>query len=572
MNNNNLNNVIGEVKKSFDNYFELVGGKNFKQFYYDWHVDNMLAPFAGMVEYFAHNHGEKARNMFHSFAKETALWLENYDVDNPKRSLINTKKFSATKDGKLSNLVAGVRTFGFECRQFVYSFATREDHHAEFGYWPVKANMPYSSKHGMMLAKDILLYLDEHFEEIVNSDNVYRSAQRAADTFFRQDVAKTYAYNDTYTYESRKEAIKELHNLRNRLSLAYKQTDEFSSELANMFQVEEKEVAPLPNKYWPCGFELEFYVPEQYADYHDLAEYLKQKNNWKKLYFSNKDASVYSDRESAGVIMRDESLAPYDGLFPVEFASRVMYSKDDEKYCLKLLDAFEEGHVNKHCSLHQHLSADGLDLDAYKRLVKRMMQHEDEIVGAFAAPERRDNNLLYATYVSRNLSSQGKRDYPFLAIMVDLCDNREELKEMVSFGNKYKTLNVMPDHTIEMRAMNANFNKKFFQAYLQFNREFVASAAENNPHHMNYFLLNKYTWYNNQDTDTKTVMHKLNYGYDFVPHDSYRPMKRQVSTELVQQEQDYARVVAHALEHTKKLRYYNPCFNKRVREARGNGR
>ena len=570
--NNNINDVVTKTRESFGEYFDMVGGKNFKQFYYDWHIDNMLAPFAGMVEYFAKNHGENAAQKFHDFVVETTEWLDSYDVDKPQRSLINTKRYSNTNDGKLSNYLDGVRTFGFEVRQFIYSFGTREDHHAEFGYWPVKANMPYSSKHGMMIAKDILLNLDKNFNDIKGSADVYRAGQKAADTYLRQSVAKQYTYNDKYNFETRKKAIKQLHDLRNVLSLTYRQSKNLSPEMSELFQVEQKEAPMSKTSYWPNGFELEFYVPEQFSDYHVLAEYLKEKNGWKKLYFSNKDASVYQDRESAGVIMRDESLAPYDGLFPVEFASSVMRDKNDEENCLKILSAFDKGHVNKHCSLHQHLCSDELDMPAYKRLVKRVMQHEDEIVGTFAAPERRDNNLLYATYVSRNLSSQGKRDYPFLAIMVDLCDDMNELREMVSFGNKYKTLNVMPDHTVEMRAMNANFNKKFVQAYLQFNRELVASAVENNPHHLNYTLLNKYTWYRNESTDTKTVMHKLNYGYDFVPHDSYRPMKRQVSTELVQQEQDYARVVAHALEFTKKLRYYNPCFNKRVREQLSHGR
>lgn len=145
--------------------------------------------------------------------------------------------------------------------------------------------------------------------------------------------------------------------------------------------------------------------------------------------------------------MRDESLALYRKLASVEFASRIMRN------------------------------------------------NEDEVVGAFAAPERRNNNLLYATYISRNLSSNGKRDYQFLAVMVDLCENKKGLEEMSAFGNKYKTLNVLPKHTVEMRAMNANFNKKFVKAYLQFNREFVAAAVADNPKHVNRVLLNKYTWH-----------------------------------------------------------------------------
>ncbi len=571
--NNNLDNMVTEVNNAFADYFALVGGKKFKQFYYDWHVDNMIAPFAGMVEYFIDNYGEKAQEEFHEFATDVQEWLKDYDVDKPEISQIDAKKYSKTKDGKLRSLLDGVQTFGFEFRQFVYSFGTKEDHNNEFGYWPVKANMPYSSKHGLMVAKDLMAVLDENFADITARGNVYRQAQKMTDTWLRANIAKEYVYNDDYTFEARKQHIKQLHDLRNRLSLVYrKQGNNLTSQQADLFQLEQKDAPRTKNTYWPNGFELEFYVPEELGDYHVLADYLKEKNGWQKFYFTNKDPSVYGDKESAGVIMRDESLVPYVGLFPVEFASRVMYDKQDEQMCLKIFDAFEQGHVNKHCSLHQHLCSDSLDMDAYKRLVKRMMQHEEEIVGAFAAPERRDNNLLYATYISRNLSSQGDRDYPFLALMVELCDDKTELREMVSFGNKYKTLNVMPQHTVEMRAMNANFNKKFVEAYLQFNREFVAAAVENNPHHVNHELLNKYTWYNNVNSDDKTVMHPLNYKYDVVPHDSYRPMKRPVATDVIKQEQDYLRMVDHALEATKKLRHYNPVRDKMVRTMMNKGR
>jgi len=566
--NNKLDNKVTEVKEAFAEYFEMVNGKKFKQFYYDWHVDNMIAPFASMVEYFAENYEADAGEKFHEFAQTVAEWLENFDVDKPELSQIGVKRYSKTNDGKLRKMLDGVQTFGFEFRQFMYSFGTRENHNAEFGNWPVKANMPYACKHGLLVAKSVVEYIDKNFTKFNDSDNVYRAAQRGIDDYLRESVAKQYAYRDGYTFETRKAAIKKLHDLRNQLSLVYRQTSSYTSKQDDLFQVEYVNHQEIKNKYWPNGFELEFYVPEELGNYHVLADYLKRKNGWNKFYFTNKDPSVYADKEAAGVIMRDESLVPYTGLFPVEFASRVMYNKDDEEMCLKIFDAFESGHVNKHCSLHQHLAADGLDMNAYKRLVKRMMQHEDEIVGNFTAPERQGNNLLYATYISRNLSSQSKRDYPFLAVMVDLCDNKTELQEMVSFGNKYKTLNVMPEHTIEMRAMNANFNKKFVKAYLQFNREFVAAAAENCPQHMNRILLNKYTWSRNEFSDKKTVMHPLNYGYDHVPHDSYRPMKRQIGAEVIGQEQDYARMVAHALDCTGKLPYYNPVMMKRFREAR----
>jgi len=569
--NNNLDKKVAEVREAFGEYFTLVGGKKFKQFYYDWHVDNMIAPFAGMAEYFCQNYGDDAKEKFHEFAQDVKQWLNDYDVDKPEISQVDAKKYSRSNDGKLRELLDGVRTFGFEFRQFVYSFGTKEDHNNEFGYWPVKANMPYACKHGLMVAKDVVEFMDKNFAELSGSENVYRSAQKCVDSYLRENICKQYVYHNGYSFDDRKTAIKKLHDLRNQLSLVYRQTDMFTAQQNDLFQREFVNGTRVKNRYWPDGFELEFYVPEKLGDYHVLADYLTQTIGWNKFYFTNKDPSVYADRESAGVIMRDESLVPYEGLAPVEFASKIMYSKEDEQHCLKIFDAFDQGHVNKHCSLHQHLCSDNLNMDAYKRLVKRMMQHEDEIVGAFAAPERRDNNLLYATYISRNLSSQGKRDYPFLALMVDMCDTKTELQEMVSFGNKYKTLNVMPEHTIEMRAMNANFNKNFVAAYLQFNREFVAAAAENNPRHVNRELLNKYTWYNNELSDDKTVMHPLNYGYDEVPHDSYRPMKRPVAPTVIKQEQDYNRMVAHALQATGKLPYYNPAALKMMREVRHAG-
>ncbi len=564
----NIENTIQETKNAFADYFDMVGKKNFKQFYYDWHVDNMLAPFANMVYYFDVNYGDQAKDKFHAFVEDVTLCVSHFDVDKPQISPLTTQKHSNTTDGKLTEMINGMRTFGFEFRQFIYSFASKQDHMDEFGYWPIKTNMPYACKHGLMVANDILRYLDANFEKIRSEDNVYNRALYAADTYLRKNIVKEYQYKPGYTFADRKEHIRRLHSLRNQLSKEFEAMPKTNAKLNDMFQVENNLARPVQShSYWPSGFELEFYVPEEYGDYGVLIDYLKQKNGWEKLYSTNKDASVYHDPKSAGVIMRDESLAPYNSLAPVEFASRIMRSKEDEDYCLKILDSFDQGHVNKHCSLHQHLSTQDFTMETYRRLVKRMMQHEDEIVGAFAAPERGNNNLLYATYISRNLSENNKRDYPFLSIMVDLCETKQELEEMSAFGNKYKTLNVLPSHTVEMRAMNANFNKRFVEAYLQFNREFVAAAVENNPHHVNRFLLNKYTWHNNQSTDTKTVMHDLAYGYDFVPHDSYRPMKKTVSSKTVQDEQVYARMVMQALTTTGKLGYLNPSHQKRLKET-----
>ena len=340
--------------------------------------------------------------------------------------------------------------------------------------------------------------------------------------------------------------------------------NEFQS-CKDLFQIEEvkaiKSVA-----YRANGFELEFYVPEEYGDYNNLITYLKEKHNWKKVYTSNSNPEVYNDEEAVGVIMRDESLAAMSGLAPVEYASRIMNSKKDEEECLKIMDSFDKGYANVHCSLHQHISTEGFDLDTYKRLVKRMMQHEDNIVCNFAAPERQKNKLLYATYISRNLSSNGKRDYPFLCVMVDMCQNLDELRDMVGYGRKYKTLNIMPSKTVEFRYMNANFNQKFVKAFLQFNREFVNSAVNNDTTHINRPLLNKYSWMQHSLEDNKTVLRDLSYYYQ-KEYDQFRP-ENKVKPHVIYEENAYARHIADAMSHTQKFGYYNSWYLRKMRNAR----
>ena len=332
-----------------------------------------------------------------------------------------------------------------------------------------------------------------------------------------------------------------------------------------MFQIETKTGCQFGD-YRPNGFELEFYVPEEFKDYKTLISYLKEKHGWKKVYTTNKDPEVYKDETSAGVIERDESLAAMSGLAPVEYASRIMKSKEDEQECLKIMDSFDKGYASVHCSLHQHISAEGFDLDTYKRLVKRMMQHEHEIVKDFAAPERQDNKLLYATYISRNLSSNGKRDYPFLCVMVDMCENLDELRDMVGYGRKYKTLNIMPSKTVEFRYMNANFDSRFVEAFLQFNRDFVNSAVNNEGTHINRPLKNKFNWMQNKSTDNKTVLRKLSYYYQ-KEYDQFRP-ENKVDPHTIYEENVMARHIADAMSHTQKFGYYNSWFNKKVRDAR----
>ncbi len=560
---NTINQTVEKTKQAFTDYFALVGGVKFKQFYYDWHVDNMLAPFAGLLTHFHKTYGGQGEEKFAEFVDEVMQNVSDYNNDKPQLSLLKTSKYAVEHTGRLTSLLNGMEAFGFDFRQFVYSFAAPEDNEKLFGDWFVKPNMPYSNHHGLMVGCDILQFLKSRYKEITEGGNVYQKALYAADVFLRRQVAKEYQYEGAYSFAVRQKAMRNMRRLRFQLSRDVQNLPN-DDVWKDMFQVQESGV-PKQKGYRPCGFELEFYVPEEYGDYGKLIAYLKEKNGWHKLYSSNKDSSVYMDENSAGVIMRDESLTRYSGLAAVEYASSVMRGKADEDNCLKILDAFNEGHVNVHCSLHQHISAEGFDLETYKRLVKRMMQHESEIVTAFAAPERRDNKLLYATYISRNLSADGERDYPFLCVMADICEDKRQLVEMSAFGHKYKTLNILPDKTVEIRFMNANFNKRFVAAFLQFNREFVQSAMENTPQHVNRPLLNKFNWHNNCETDEKTVQHSLPYYYQ-VAYDTYSPMRRGVSKEVVEGEQTYARLVMHALNETGKLRYVNPGFNKKMRE------
>ncbi len=567
MTNSTIEQTIEETKDAFSNYFAMIDGVNFKQFYYDWHVDNMLAPFAELVEHFHRTYGTAGAERFAEFVDEITENVKDYNNDKPQLSLLKTSKYE--NDERLSSLVNGVEAFGFYFRQFVYNFADTEDHNREFGYWPIKLNMPYSCHYGLMIGRDILQFLKKNYSEITSSEDVYREVLQFADNYLRDNVTKTYQYGGKYNFSSRQSAMAHMRRLRDTLSVEAQNLPD-NEALKDLFQVEEKGL-PSVSGYRPCGFELEFYVPEEFGDYGRLIGYLKEKNGWSTLYSSNKDSSVYMDRNSAGVIMRDESLTRYNGLAAVEYASSVMHNRSEEANCLKIFDAFDEGHVNVHCSLHQHVSNEGFDLDTYKRLVKRMMRLEPEIISAFAAPERRDNNLLFATYMSLNLSQDGPKDYPFLCVMVDLCRDKKELQDMATFGNRYKTLNLMPSQTVEIRFMNATFNKRFVEAFLQFNREFVESAVANTPQHINRPLLNKFNWINNCRTDNKTVQHRLAYCNE-ARYDVFAPLNRGVSKDAIEGAQTFARLVMHALTVTKKLPCRNPSFNKKMREIVEHGR
>lgn len=555
--------TVSETKDTFNQYFDTIKSKKFKQFYFDWHIDAMCQPFADLTGYFCENFNNPAEE-FNKFSETFTKNVETYNGDNAVNSSLKCKNFSVTNDGKLSKIIDELESFGFQYRQFIYSFAEKEDHDKEFGNWPIKTNMPYSHQHGLQTVSNIINFINKNFESIQNSSNSEDKTMFLADAYIRNNVARAYKYNADYTYSKRKDFIKKICEQRQKLSTEYNletENNNVKNDFVNMFQFENKKPTKF-GEYRANGFELEFYVPEKMGNYDVLIDYLKRKNNWKNIYTSNKDSKVYEDKNSAGVIMRDESLARYNNLTAVEYASKIMTTKEDEENCLKLFDAFDKGYVNVHCSLHQHVSSENMDLNAYKRLVKRMIQHEKYIVDNFAAPERRDGRLLYATYISHNLSADSQRDYPLLCVMTDLCDNKNELIDMVSFGHKYKTLNIVPKNTVEFRFMNAHFNKKFVSAFLQFNRDMVNSAVNNDGTHVNRMIANKYNWYRNQSTDNKTIVKPLSYNYTH-NYDEYRPQKT-VSKQTIDGEQKYAHLVVQALNQTKKLAYINPVLFKRV--------
>jgi len=551
---------VNNVKSAFNEYFSTTGHKNFKQFYYDWHINAMIEPFAELTTYFTRKYPENTAEHFDMFVKDYAQSVENYNLDCER--FCSVKQGIVDKDKELSKIIDKIETFSFELRQFAYSFASTEDYKKEFGAWVYKPNYPYAHLHGLSVSVDILNMLSRNFYALENK-NTAEDTRYLTDNYLRTVIAPEYRYNNQYTYAVRQDMINEMVTMRNQMAEEY-QAGKYQNE-TDMFQVETGKKAHF-GTYRPNGFELEFYVPEEFGDYAKLIDYLKEKHGWKRVYTTSKNPEVYKDGEAAGVIERDESLAAMSGLAPVEYASRIMKSQKDEQECLKIMDSFDKGYANVHCSLHQHVSATGFDLPIYKRLVKRMMQHEAYIVENFAAPERRDNKLLYATYISRNLSSDGARDYPFLCVMADMCENLNELRDMVGFGHKYKTLNIMPDKTVEFRYMNANFNPQYVAAFLQFNRDFVNSAVNNEGTHINRPLANRFNWMQNLTEDDKTVLRQLSYYYQ-KPYDQFRP-DNTVDAHTIYEENVYARHIAEAMSHTNKFGYYNSWFNKRVRDAR----
>ena len=124
----------------------------------------------------------------------------------------------------------------------------------------------------------------------------------------------------------------------------------------------------------------------------------------------------------------------------------------------------------------------------------------------------------------------------------------------------------MPSKTIEFRYMNANFNQKFVEAFLEFNRDFVNSAVNNSGTHINRPLLNKYNWMQSMKDDSKTVLRHLSYYYQN-EYDQFRP-ENKVNPHVIYEENAYARHVADAMSHTQKFGYYNSWYLRKMKNAR----
>ena len=41
--------AVSETKEAFNQYFTMIGKKDFRQFYYDWHINAMVEPFAEVI-------------------------------------------------------------------------------------------------------------------------------------------------------------------------------------------------------------------------------------------------------------------------------------------------------------------------------------------------------------------------------------------------------------------------------------------------------------------------------------------------------------------------------------------
>ena len=95
--------TVSATKQCFQQYFSTIGKKDFKQFYYDWHVDAMIEPFAEVAEYFSRKYPQNSSEKFREFVEEYAKSVRIYNIDCKK--FCSVKHGIINKDSQLSEII-----------------------------------------------------------------------------------------------------------------------------------------------------------------------------------------------------------------------------------------------------------------------------------------------------------------------------------------------------------------------------------------------------------------------------------------------------------------------------------
>ena len=103
----------------------MAGRKSLKQFYYDWHIDAMIEPFAELADYFSRRYPIDTAAHFDRFVRDFCDSVNTYNIDCEK--FCSVKSGIRHKDKELSDIIDKIETFSFEFRQFSYSFMTEKD-------------------------------------------------------------------------------------------------------------------------------------------------------------------------------------------------------------------------------------------------------------------------------------------------------------------------------------------------------------------------------------------------------------------------------------------------------------
>jgi hypothetical protein len=120
-----------------------------------------------------------------------------------------------------------------------------------------------------------------------------------------------------------------------------------------------------------------------------------------------------------------------------------------------------ETRVNKSCGVHVHLSADGFDLDTWKRLYKNYAKIE-KIIDSFMPQSRRAN---------RNSSYCQSMRVDNFESKIDRARNLEEIERAITNRNRYYKLNTQcfwTKRSVEFRQHSATINYKKISNWIIF--------------------------------------------------------------------------------------------------------